>query len=148
MTLVGEPFVFITSMPSSGRCEDLDTANGKKRHIKCSGKVYGEHARLVTSDKNDHCCYGMSAAAVLYGVLIVQLLGVYLINYNCIVKVKFDCLRIKSPKAVLDLGEWSIASEQGPFLMLSGLFYDISSVKWLVNDLHVKSSLPSPFTNY
>lgn len=58
VTLVGEPFVFITTMPSSGRCEDLDTASGKERHIKCSGKVYGEHAKLVTSDKNDHCCYG------------------------------------------------------------------------------------------
>lgn len=80
VTLVGEPFVFITTMPSSGRCGDLDTASGKERHIKCSGKVYGEHAKLVTSDKNDHCCYGMNAEVVLYGVLILQLLGVYLIS--------------------------------------------------------------------
>lgn len=80
MTLVGEPFVFITSMPSSGRCEDLDNAKEKGRHIKCSGKVYGEHVKLVASDKNDHCCYGISAAAVLYGISLVQLFEVYLIN--------------------------------------------------------------------
>lgn len=58
VTLVGEPFVFIKALPESGRCEDLDDAQKKKRHIKCSGKVYGEHTKLVATDKDDHCCYG------------------------------------------------------------------------------------------
>ena len=58
VTLVGEPFVFIKAMPNSGKCEDLDNPDKKRKHIKCSGKVYGEHAKLVAGDQNDHCCYG------------------------------------------------------------------------------------------
>lgn len=58
VTLVGEPFVFITSMPKSGKCEDLDDSNAKRKHIRCTGKVYGEHAKQVAADENDHCCFG------------------------------------------------------------------------------------------
>lgn len=58
VTLVGEPFVFIKAMPKSGRCEDLDNPEEKHKHINCTGKVYGEHAKLVSGDNNDHCCYG------------------------------------------------------------------------------------------
>ena len=58
VTLVGEPFVFITSMPKSGKCEDLDDSNANRKHIRCTGKVYGEHAKQVAADGNDHCCYG------------------------------------------------------------------------------------------
>lgn len=58
VTLVGEPFVFIKSFPASGKCEDLDDPDKKQKHIKCSGKVYGEHAKMVDSSQNDHCCYG------------------------------------------------------------------------------------------
>ncbi|KAL9984223.1 hypothetical protein ACROYT_G006496 [Oculina patagonica] len=58
VTLVGEPFVFIKSLPDSGKCEDLDDADKKQKHIKCSGKVYGEDAKMVDADQNDHCCYG------------------------------------------------------------------------------------------
>ena len=68
MTLVGEPFVFITSMPRSGLCEELDDAHAKRKHVKCSGKVYGEHVKLASTDKDDHCCYGMRLAAVLHWV--------------------------------------------------------------------------------
>lgn len=55
---MGEPFVFIESFPASGKCEDLDDPDKKQKHIKCSGKVYGEHAKMVDSSQNDHCCYG------------------------------------------------------------------------------------------
>ena len=55
---MGEPFVFIKSFPASGKCEDLDDPDKKQKHIKCSGKVYGEHAKMVDSSQNDHCCYG------------------------------------------------------------------------------------------
>ena len=58
VTLVGEPFVFIKSFPASGKCEELDDPDKKQKHIKCSGKVYGEHAKMVDSSQNDHCCYG------------------------------------------------------------------------------------------
>lgn len=59
VTLVGEPFVFIKSLPSSGKCEDLDDPDTKQKHIKCTGKVYGEHAKMVASNQNaEHCCYG------------------------------------------------------------------------------------------
>lgn len=58
VTVVGEPFVFITSMPRSGLCEELDDAHAKRKHVKCSGKVYGEHVKLASTDKDDHCCYG------------------------------------------------------------------------------------------
>ena len=58
MTLVGEPFVFIKAMPDSDNCADLDNPDKKHKHIKCTGKVYGEHAKQVAADKNDHCCYG------------------------------------------------------------------------------------------
>lgn len=58
VTLVGEPFVFIKSMPESGKCSDLDDSNQKRKHVRCTGKVYGEHAKLVSADQNEHCCYG------------------------------------------------------------------------------------------
>ena len=64
VTLVGEPFVFIKSMPESGKCSDLDDSAQKRKHVRCTGKVYGEHAKLVSADQNDHCCYGMSVKAL------------------------------------------------------------------------------------
>ena len=60
VTLVGEPFVFIKSIPKSGKCEDLDNPDNKDKHVKCTGKVYGEHAKQVSPGANEHCCYGMS----------------------------------------------------------------------------------------
>lgn len=58
VTLVGEPFVFIKSIPKSGKCEDLDNPDNKHKHVKCTGKVYGEHAKQVSPGSNEHCCYG------------------------------------------------------------------------------------------
>ena len=72
VTLVGEPFVFIKSMPESGKCSDLDDLDQKRKHVRCTGKVYGEHAKLVSADQNEHCCYGMSVRTLSHTLLFLH----------------------------------------------------------------------------
>ena len=50
MTVVGEPFVFITGVPEDGKCESLDVK--KKKHVKCT--VFEENS----PDSTEDCCYG------------------------------------------------------------------------------------------
>ena len=54
MTVVGEPFVFITGVPEDGKCESLDVK--KKKHVKCTGRVFEENS--PDSTRTEHCCYG------------------------------------------------------------------------------------------
>ena len=62
MTVVGEPFVFITGVPEDKKCESLDV--NKKKHVKCTGRVSDENS----PDSTEHCCYGETSP-----VLVVKL---------------------------------------------------------------------------
>lgn len=54
--MVGEPFVQVKAVPSSGKCEDLDTS--KHKHVLCKGRVFGVGVEEEVAARDEHCCYG------------------------------------------------------------------------------------------
>jgi hypothetical protein len=53
---VGEPFVYVKPVPASGKCEDLN--DNKKKHVLCTGKVFGTEIPEDVAARDIHCCYG------------------------------------------------------------------------------------------
>ena len=52
----GHPFVYVTDVPKSGRCEDLN--EDKKKHVYCKGGQIHADSSVTEANNQQHCCYG------------------------------------------------------------------------------------------